>query len=161
MYFWKSFPSPWLPQRTRTSGSATTAGGSSVERLITPPAAFPYSDEAGPRITSTRPIAARSMLFCWLCPSGSVSGIPSTSIFTPRTPNCARLPNPRIEIRDPRAKLYLLFTQRPATSLSDSSSPTVLSACWIIRRSTTCSAYGARFTSARVRVTVTVMFSRL
>ena len=64
---------------------------------MTPPDALPYSAELGPRMTSIWLVAPRSMLSTEPRPSGSVSGIPSTSTLTPRMPNWPRAPKPRIE----------------------------------------------------------------
>ena len=72
---------------------------------MTPPEALPYSDELGPRMTSIWLVAPRSMLSTEPWPSGSVSGMPSTSTLMPRMPNCARAPKPRIDTRRSCAKL--------------------------------------------------------
>ncbi len=95
--------SPSLPPTTRASAASGASAGRSVESRITPPEALPYSAAAGPRITSAEPSVAGSTWLRVVCPSGIVAGTPSTSTRTPRTPNCARAPKPRMEMRSPSA----------------------------------------------------------
>src|SRR5690606_39992481 len=111
------------PAADSSSCRKPATGASSVSSWTTPPAPLPQSAEAGPRITSTRPSEARSRWFSVVWPSGMVAGIPSTTTLTPRMPNCARAPKPRIESRSPSASLYRLSTCTPATPRNASSSP--------------------------------------
>ena len=67
-----------------------------VDTLTTPPAAFPQSELAFERMTSTPSDADRSMLSNDVRPSGSVSGMPSSSTRMPReVPAFERSPAPR------------------------------------------------------------------
>ena len=68
-----------------------------VKICTTPPDELPYSDEKGPRSTSTRSAEPKSTCDNWPWPSGMVAGMPSTYKRTPRTPNVERAPKPRTE----------------------------------------------------------------
>ncbi len=92
-----------MPPTTVADSLKGAREGISVWKTRTPPAAFPYIAAAGPRSASTRPSDPMSTWSTVDCPSGSVAGIPSTMTRMPRTPNCARDPKPRIEIRSPTA----------------------------------------------------------
>jgi len=94
--------------------------GSSVVKLITPPEAFPYKLEAGPRITSMLFKTPKDKLSTCACPSGVDSGIPSTNTLTPRMPKAALAPNPRIDTRKSCAKLLGFKANKPGTLFKDS-----------------------------------------
>ena len=76
-----------------------------VEKLITPPEAFPKSAELFERNISADCIEIGLMKSRAVLPSGSVSGIPSTKTRMPRVvpalerSPAPRAPNPRIDIR--------------------------------------------------------------
>ena len=59
-----------------------------------------------------------------VCPSGSVSGMPSRMMRTPRTPNAERAPNPRMEMRGSCVGLFRFATVRPGIASSISSNET-------------------------------------
>ncbi len=116
LYLWR----PKEPPIRRVSAK----GGpepSSVSTLITPPEALPYSAEEAPRRTSIRRAELKSRLSSWVCPSGELSGMPSTSSLTSRTPKADRVPNPRMATRWSCAKLKLFWTKTPGTRRSASS----------------------------------------
>ncbi|HEU0012389.1 MAG TPA: hypothetical protein VFQ45_01830 [Longimicrobium sp.] len=94
---------PSLPPSRRYSEASGACGAGALLRRMTPPDALPYSAEAGPRTTSARPRVEGSTWLRVVWPSGMVAGTSSTSTRTPRTPNCARAPKPRMEMRSPTA----------------------------------------------------------
>ncbi|GIW54835.1 MAG: hypothetical protein KatS3mg082_1239 [Nitrospiraceae bacterium] len=67
---------------------------------MTPAEALPYSVEFGPRNTSTRATASKSIGSSRVWPSTSVNGIPSIKTRMLRTPNVERTPLPRIRETD-------------------------------------------------------------
>ena len=111
----------------RTAPRATSAG-EVLRTSITPPAAFPYSDDALPRTTSTRSAPSTSTTSTGVCPSGSVSGTPSWSTRTPRTPNAERAPKPRMLTRGSCAGFCRLASATPGMAKSSSSAPSRRSA---------------------------------
>ena len=74
--------------------------------LITPPDELPYNSELGPLITSIFEIRPKGKLSSWLCPSGVVSGIPSTNNLIPLIPNADLAPKPLIDILRSCEKLF-------------------------------------------------------
>ncbi len=111
------------PSHTRASMANGCADGSCERKSMTPPAAFPYSAAAVPRITSTRPMVSRSSQSSGVCPSGRVSGTPSRSTRTPRTPKADRAPNPRMAMRGSCDGLARSCTCTPGTPSSKSATP--------------------------------------
>ena len=87
--------SPKLPLCCASSPKSRSKSGM-VLRLTIPPAAFPHAALPFERSTSTRSTVARSTWSNAVRPSGSVSGIPSSRMRTPReVPALERSPAPR------------------------------------------------------------------
>ena len=61
---------------------------------MTPPEAFPYKLADDPLRTSRFLRSPNGILSIWPCPSGVVSGIPSTMILTPLIPKADLAPKP-------------------------------------------------------------------
>ena len=100
------------------------SGGGVADRMsITPPAALPYSDDALPRSTSTRAAPSTSSTSTGVWPSGSVTGTPSCSTRTPRTPNAERAPKPRMLTRGSCAGFCRLANATPGIAKSSAPRP--------------------------------------
>ena len=151
---WRSHR-PSLPATRRGFTRRPAASGCSVCTETTPPPAFPYRLELGPRRTSTRPAAARSMLPSWVWPSGVVRGTPSSRTLTPRTPKAALAPRPRAISRGPWDGLLRSATCSPGTWRRASARESDFSPGAKRSRPTVETASGRRSRGAASRVAVT------
>src|SRR5262245_26296153 len=119
--------SPNAPM-TGCSSSRDDAADGTVSTFTTPPAAFPHTDDAFDRMTSTASAVPRSRKSKDVRPFGSVSGMPSVSTRMPREvpafdrSPAPRAPNPRIKIRMSLVP-YRDWARTPGTRDRASSSP--------------------------------------
>src|SRR5213595_1254202 len=110
---------------------------------------------------SVRSAAPSSTLVSWPWPSGSVWGMPSSSTLMPRTANAERAPNPRIEMRWSREKLYRFAAYTPGNVASASSRPHVGRARLMSVFSTRLTANGILLIGGLARVTETTAGGRV